>query len=172
VTEGSPAAAAGVKQGDVIVAVGGRPIGRSTDLPSLVADLQPGQPVKITVLRDGKPTALEATVAQLEEQREPRAVGKAEPQGRLGLVVGPVTPDVARELSLPRDLKGVVVRDVRDGSPAAEAGLRPADVIVEVNRRPVASVEELRRALDGQDKGAPLLLLIRRESAERYVTIS
>jgi serine protease Do len=65
-----------------------------------------------------------------------------------------------------------VVRDVRSGSPAAEAGLRPADVIVEVNRRPVASVEELHRALDGQNKGAPLLLLIRRESAERYVTIS
>ena len=172
VTEGSPAAAAGIKQGDVIVAVGGRAVARSADLPPLVADLQPGQPVKIAVLRDGKPTTIEATVARLEEQREPRAAGKAEAQGRLGLVVGPVTPEIARELSLPRDMKGVVVRDVRGGSPADEAGLKPADVIVEVNRRPIGSVEELRRELDRQDKGAPLLLLIRRESAERYVTIS
>ena len=172
VTDGSPAAAAGVKRGDVIVAVAGRAVSRSADLPPLVANLEPGRPVSITVVRDGKPTTLEATVARLEEQREPRATGKTEPQGRLGLVVGPVTPEVARELSLPRDLKGVLVRDVRDGSPADEAGLRPADVIVEVNRRPVASVEELRRMLDTQEKGAPLLLLIRRESAELYVTIT
>ncbi len=172
VTEGSPAATAGIKQGDVIVAVAGRAVGRSADLPPLVANLEPGHPVKLTVVRDGKPTTLEVTVARLEEPREPRAAGKSEPQGRLGLVLGPVTPDVARELSLPRGLKGVVVRDVRDGSPADEAGLRPADVIVEVNRRPVASVEELRRILDKQDKGAPLLLLIRRENAERYVTLS
>jgi serine protease Do len=87
-------------------------------------------------------------------------------------VVGPLTPEVARELSLPPDSKGVVVRDVREGSPADEAGLRPADVIMEVNRRPIGSVADLRRMVDRGDKSAPLLLLIRRESAERYVTIT
>jgi serine protease Do len=172
VTEGSPAATAGLKRGDVIVAVGDRAVNRATDLPPIVADLEPGRPTRLTVLREGKRISLDATITRLDEEREPRAVSKAEPQGRLGLVVGPLTPEVARELSLPRDSKGVVIRDVRNGSPADEAGLRPADVIMEVNRRPVESVEDLRRMLDRQDRSAPLLLLIRRESAERYVTIT
>jgi serine protease Do len=171
VTEGSPAATAGLKQGDVIVAVGDRAVNRSTDLPPIVADLQPGRPARFTVLRDGTRISLEATVTRLEEH-EPRAASRAEPQTRLGLVVGPLTPEVARELSLPPDSKGVVVRDVREGSPADEAGLRPADVIMEVNRRPIGSVADLRRMVDRGDKSAPLLLLIRRESAERYVTIT
>jgi serine protease Do len=171
VTDGSPAAAAGVKQGDIIVSVGGRPIARSADLPPVVANLAPGRTVPISVIRDGKTVPLSATITRLEEG-EPRAMSRVENQGPLGLVVEPVTPEVARELSLPKETKGVVVREVREGSPAAEAGLQPADVIVQVDRRPVGSVEEMRQAVDKHAKGTPLLLLLRRDNGERYVTIT
>jgi serine protease Do len=171
VTEGSPAAAAGIKQGDVIVSVGARTISRSADLPPVVANLEPGRAVTLSVIREGKTMPFSATITRLEE-REPRATSRTEDQGRLGLVLGPVTPDVARELSLPKETKGVVVREVRQGSPAAEAGIRPADVIVQVNRRAVGSVDELRQMVDKHEKGAPLLFLIRRDNAERYVTIT
>jgi serine protease Do len=171
VTDGSPAAAAGVKQGDIIVSVGGRAIARSADLPPMVANLAPGRTVPISVIRDGKTVPLSATITRLEE-REPRAMSRVENQGPLGLVVEPVTPEVARELSLPKETKGVVVREVREGSPAAEAGLQPADVIVQVDRRPVGSVEEMRQAVDKHAKGTPLLLLLRRDNGERYVTIT
>lgn len=171
VTDGSPAAAAGVKQGDIIVSVGGRAIARSADLPPVVANLAPGRTVPISVIRDGKTVPLSATITRLEE-RESRAMSRVENRGPLGLVVEPVTPEVARELSLPKETKGVVVREVRDGSPAAEAGLQPADVIVQVDRRPVGSVEEMRQAVDKHAKGTPLLLLLRRDNGERYVTIT
>ena len=171
VSDDSPAAAAGIKQGDVIVSVAGRPITRSADLPPVVANLEPGRSVTLSVIREGKTMPINATVARLEE-REPRAMSKVENQGRLGLIVGPLTPDIARELSLPKETKGVVVREVREGSPAAEAGIQPADVIVQVNRRPVGSVDEMRQIVDKSEKGAPLLSLIRRDNAERYVTIT
>ncbi|HKZ04093.1 MAG TPA: DegQ family serine endoprotease [Methylomirabilota bacterium] len=173
VTEDSPAAVAGVKQGDVIVSVAGRPVARSADLPPLVANLEPGRPVALSVIRDGKPVTLNVTVARLDDgETRGSARASAESQGRLGLVVGPLTPDLAEELSLPRNLRGVVVREVRDGSPAAEAGLRPADVILQANRRAVTSVEELRQAVEKTQKGNPILLLIRRDKAERYVTLT
>jgi serine protease Do len=171
VNEDSPAAKAGIKQGDVIVSVAGHPVTRSADLPSLVANLEPGRPVALSVIRDGKPVALNTTVARLDD-REPRAAAKVENQGRLGLVVGPLTPDVAQELSLPKSLRGVVVREVREGSPAAEAGIRPADVILQANRRTITSVDDLRQAMEKSEKGNPILLLIRRDNAERYVTIA
>jgi serine protease Do len=173
VSEDSPAAAAGVKQGDVIVSMAGKPVARSADLPPLVANLEPGRPVALSVMRDGKPLSLNVTVARLDD-RDSRAPTRAaaESQSRLGLVVGPLTPDLAEELSLPKSLKGVVVREVRDGSPAAEAGLRPADVILQANRRPVTNVEDLRQAVEKSTKGNPILLLIRRDKAERYVTVA
>jgi serine protease Do len=171
VNEGSPAAKAGIKQGDVIVSMAGHPITRSADLPPVVAALDPGHTVPVTVVRDGKTLALNATVARLEDE-DTHGSGKAEQQARLGLVVTPLTPEIAQELSLPKSLKGVVVREVQDGSPAAEAGLQPADVILQANRRAITSVEELRQVVSKTEKGTPILLLIRRDNAERYVTVS
>jgi serine protease Do len=172
VTEGSPAAAAGLKQGDVIVGVAGHPVTRSSDLPSVIANIEPGHPVALSVLRDGKTLPLNATIARLEDRDTQGASTTGENHGRLGLVVGPLTPDLAQELSLPKSLRGVVVREVRDGSPAAEAGIQAADVIVQVDRRPVGNVNELRTALDKHAQGTPLLFLIRRDNAERYVTVA
>jgi len=167
----SPAAKAGIKQGDVIVGVAGHPVTRSSDLPAVIANIEPGHPVALSVLRDGKTMTLNPTIARLQDKDETQTA-RADKHGPLGLVVGPLTPDIADELSLPKSLHGVVVREVRDGSPAAEAGIQAADVIVQVDRKPVGNMDELRRALDTHAKGTPLLFLIRRDNAERYVTIA
>jgi serine protease Do len=171
VTLDSPAARAGVKQGDVILGVAGHPVARSSDLPAVIANIEPGHPVALSVLRDGKTMTLSPTIARLDD-KDATQTARADKHGPLGLVVGPLTPDIADELSLPKSLHGVVVREVRDGSPAAEAGIQAADVIVQVDRKPVGNMDELRRALDTHAKGTPLLFLIRRDNAERYVTVA
>jgi serine protease Do len=171
VTPDSPAAAAGIKQGDVIVGVAGQSAARSSDLPAVIANVEPGRSVALSVVRDGKTLTLNPTIARLED-KDATQTARADKHGPLGLVVGPLTPDLAEELSLPKNLHGVVVREVRDGSPAAEAGIQAADVIVQVDRKPVASVAELRQALDKHAKGTPLLFLIRRDNAEHYVTVA
>jgi serine protease Do len=169
VTEGSPAAKAGVKRGDVITAFDGRTVARSEDLPRAVAETSVGRRVAIAVVRDGGPLQLEATIGRLEE-REIVAAASSAGTGSLGLSVQSLTPAVARELGIDQ-ARGVLVREVQDGSRAEAAGLRAGDVITEVDRRPVASAGDLRRAVERHAKGAPLLLLVHRETASLFLTL-
>lgn len=81
-----------------------------------------------------------------------------------------MTPELARELGLEQE-RGVVIRRVKESSPAAEAGVLRGDVIVEVNRRRVASVQDMRRALTDQPEGVPTLLLVWRYGRSVYVAV-
>jgi serine protease Do len=166
----SPAQKAGVKSGDVLLEYDGKAIAGLEELPRVVAQTPVGRTVALGVIRDGKPLKLSATIARLDE---PTVAGTtAEPadaHAALGIAVQPLTPDVAREAGVSR---GVVVRDVREGGKAAAAGLQPGDVIVEVDRRPVASVKDLRTALDGHAKGAPILMLVHRDGESLYVAVT
>jgi len=171
VQDGSPAAKAGVKSGDVIVEFDGKKVTRTTDLSRLVAATPVDKEVGLTVLRDRKPLSLTARVARLEDRSAAVASEKAEPgrPGKLGVTVEPVTAELARELGLQK-AKGVVVRQVHPGSPAADAGIRPGDVIAEVNRQPVQTADDLRQALEKQQPGTSALLLVHREGASLYLT--
>jgi serine protease Do len=172
VLDGSPAATAGVRRGDVIVALDGRKINRATDLSLLVAATPVGKDIAVSVLRDGKPMTLTARVARREGLAGLGAAPQAEPgqRPRLGVAVEPVTPALASQLGI-TSAAGLIIRQVQAGSPAAEAGLRPGDVIVEANRQPVTSMEDLRRAMDATQAGASVLLLIQREGATSYLTV-
>ena len=172
VWDGSPAAAAGMRRGDVIVELDGRKIGRTTDLSLLVAAAPVGKDVKVSVLREGKPVTLTARVARREQPATLSAAPQAEPEqrARLGVAVEPVTPALASQLGV-NNASGLIVRQVQAGSPAAEAGVRPGDIIVEANRHPVKSVDDLRRAMDGTQAGASLLLLIQREGSTSYLAV-
>ena len=125
----------------------------------------------VVVVREGKEVRLTARIARLEEE-EAAKVADVEVDGKnkLGLSVQPLTPPMASELGL-QVREGVLVRDVAAGSRAGEAGIRAGDVIVEVNRQPVRTVEELKTHIDNQVKGAPMVLLIRREGGAMYVAI-
>ena len=170
VMENSPAARVGLKQGDVITRYDGRAVTRVNDLPRAVAETPVGREVPIEVLRDGKRMSLTVKVAQLEEQ-DRQAAAAAEPAGaRLGIAARSLTPELARSLNVP-DTRGVLVERVEDGSRAQSAGLAAGDVIVEVNRAPVATVGALQAALAKQPAGKPVLMLVHREGQSLYLTV-
>jgi serine protease Do len=169
VMEGSPADKAGVKTGDVIVEFDGKKVEKATDLPGLVADVPVGRDVPITVVREGKQMRLNARIARLEDEA-PAKVADTEGQGQLGLSVQPLTAPMARELGL-KVKEGVLVRDVVEGGRAAEAGIRPGDVILEINRQPVRSVEDVRTRVDKLAKNETLVLLVNRDGHAMYVAV-
>ncbi len=169
VTSDSPAAAAGLKGGDVIVEYDGRRVARSEDLPRAVADTPAGHQVPITIVRDGQRITLNVRVSRLKDQ-ESAPAATSEDEAPLGLSVQTLTPEVARELKLDQ-ARGVIIRDVRDGSRAAAAGLRPGDVIVGVDRRPVKTVEEMKSILQKHASGMPALFLVHRDGGNVYVPV-
>jgi serine protease Do len=164
----SPAAKAGLQPGDVILEYDGQPVTKENDLPRLVAGTPIGRDVSVKVIRDSHPITLTAKIAELPLSQQV-AAGTSE-RGRLGLRVQSLTPKLARELGS-KDQSGVVVAGVQDGSPAADAGIQPGDVIVQVNRKPVHNVEEFRQAIQGQRAGESLLLLVHRKDTSLFVAI-
>jgi serine protease Do len=171
VMDGSPAQKAGMKRGDVITEFNGRKVAASGDLPRAVAELPVGRDVPVTVWRDGKSVSLTARIARLEDTEQKLAGGPAGgDKPALGLSVEPLTPEAARQLGLAEG-RGVVVRAVQDGSPAANAGIQAGDVIVEVDRQPVASVSDLRRSVERHAKGTPLVVLMHRQGSSIYAAI-
>ena len=170
VIPGSPADKAGVKTGDVIVEFNGRKIAKATDLPGLVADVPVGRDVPVVVMRDGVAQHLNAHIAKLTDESQPKVAAESDGKGKLGLSVQPVTPPIARELGL-KVKEGVLVRDVVEGGRAAEAGIRAGDVIVEVDRRPVRTIEDFKARLEQQAKDAPVVMLVNRDGQTMYVAI-
>jgi serine protease Do len=169
VTDGSPAAKAGLKAGDVIVEFNGERVARADRLPNAVALTAVGREVPVSVVRDGKPVQLSVKIGEQTEAREAATKPERAP-GKLGLTVEPVNPRLARERKL-RDTEGVVVRAVEPDSPAAEAGLQAGDVIVEVDRQPIRNPADMHRQLDEHTKGTPVLMLVHRGEGSLFVTV-
>ncbi|MGE3274811.1 MAG: Do family serine endopeptidase [Vicinamibacterales bacterium] len=173
VTAGGPADEAGIERGDVIIGLEGHPVDDSNTLRNEVASSRPGSKVTVDVLRDGKTAQLSATLDELELQSntdDNGAPGERQGHARFGMSVQPVTPDIAGQLDLPRNAKGLVITDVDPSGQAASAGLRPGDVIQQINGKSVSSVGELRSALDAAtDK--PAMLLVSREGTTVFVPL-
>jgi Do/DeqQ family serine protease len=169
VQAGSPADKAGVRRGDVITGVNGQAIKNGNELRNDVSQLPPGTTAKLTIVRDGKEQNVNVTLAERKaaaaESGEPDSAGN--PTG-FGMAVEPVTRDRARELGL-ASTSGVVIVDMQSGGRAADAGLRPGDVIVEVDRKPVNDAEGLRAALKNGSR--PALLLVHRGDTTFFATL-
>jgi serine protease Do len=172
VANGSAADRAGIKQGDVIESFNGQPVHDFNSLRNHVADTAPGTNSTVAVVRDGAEKSLTVKLEEANPEKVALTDGgesKGDPTA-LGIAVAPLTPELANRLGVDRDAKGVVVEDVNPDGRAADAGLQPGDVIAQVNRRPVQSVEDLRTAVkNGGDK--PVLLLINRKGTETFVTV-
>ncbi|MGE0824639.1 MAG: DegQ family serine endoprotease [Candidatus Binatia bacterium] len=170
VTKDGPADKAGLKRGDVITAFLGTPITAAHDLPALVAQSPVGEKAEVTVLRDGKEKTLTVTLGELTDQRA-SAEGGAESGANWGLTVANLTPETTRRFDLDPDEPGVVITDVDSGSPADDAGLQPGDVIQEVNRRAITSVDDFTTAVKATTPKDTLLLLVRRQEGVLFFAL-
>ncbi|MDQ1610799.1 MAG: serine protease Do [Pyrinomonadaceae bacterium] len=181
VTAGSAAERAGLKQGDVITAVGGTAVNDVNSLRNRIASTAPGTDVSLTVVRDGREQQLKATLGEFTQtaQRdgeeggsEPGGAGvTGEATGKLGVRVQPLTPELAREFELqPGAQEGVVVAEVDPNGPAADAGIQRGDVIVQANRQPVRSGVDLNAAI-GRTGTRPALLLVNRRGNTIFLTV-
>ena len=163
----TPAEAAGLKVGDTITSVDGKPVKNGDDLVSYIASRKPGTKVMVGFVRDGKQQQASVTVAdrakllgaRLGEDEEGNAEAPAA-TGKLGLSVGAVTQDLADRLDIPAG-KGVVVRDVKPGSFADDKNIVRGDVILEINKQPVNSEEDFNRITSSLKSGQDVVFLIR-----------
>ncbi|HEY8369522.1 MAG TPA: DegQ family serine endoprotease [Thermodesulfobacteriota bacterium] len=170
VMKGSPAEKGGLKRGDVVVAFNGEPIKEVTDLTRRVAAAPIGSEAKVTVIRDGQRIELPITLGEMPSETRQASV-EEEPSSRLlGMALQELTPELARQLELDEE-SGVVVTDVDQDSPAARAGIQEGDVIQEVNRRRVATVQDVEAAISAAKEAQPVLVLVKRDDGAFYLPI-
>jgi serine protease Do len=167
VSKDGPAERAGVKVGDVIIEFDGKEIKDSGELPIVVARTPVDRKVRMKVLRDKKELQLSVTVGELKDEE---VVASAPEKGELGMTVQRLTPQIAESLGLDKT-DGVVVSAVDPGSAADEAGIRRGDVIVEIDRKPIRSIDEYKKSVAGIRKGKGVLLLVRRGESTLFLAL-
>jgi serine protease Do len=167
VFDDSPAAAAGLKRGDIILAFDDTPIRHVRDLPRLVAGTQVGEKTTVTVLRSGKKREISVTIGQMEADETPVAAAGGGSGSTYGLTVTQITPELADRENL-NEKQGLLITEIDPGSPAASANLRGGDILLEVNDIPVKTPADLRKAFKSAKAGSAVRLLIRRGEEGLY----
>jgi serine protease Do len=179
-----PAGRAGLQTGDVIVRFGERQVADTRELQRIVADTPAGREIPVAILRNGQPQTVQVTVGRLEEgeQRQARAQPDqpAPPpppanQPVLGMALSGITTELRRQYRLPTEQRGVVVTRVEPGSSAAERGIQPGNVIVEVAQEAVNAPEDVDRrvaALRNEGRRSVLFLIANAQGELRFVGIT
>jgi serine protease Do len=190
VEPGEAAARAGIRQGDVIVKVDGKDVTPDNTLSYMIANSQIGSKVNIELIRDGRRQTVSAVVGERPPEEQLAGGGdnfddddgaapgqQATPQNAralIGLGLTTVTPEIARQLGIPATTRGVAVTSVDQSSDAASQGLQSRDIILSINQRPVANVQEATTAVDAARKAgrkSVLLLVQRGPNPPRYVGV-
>ena len=169
VRTGGAADKAGLKRGDVITAINGETVEDSNVLRNKVAGTLPGNDIKVKFVRDGSEQEVTAKLDELDsgsekpqnQQNDQKNSDNPAQEGKLGVTLQPVTPEIAKQLEIPEDTKGLVVMQADPNGAAASAGMRRGDVILEVNRQVVSSLDEMRAALEKSGNNSALLLISR-----------
>ncbi len=189
VVPGGPADKSGLRQGDVILRIGGKQVTPEETVSYLIANTPAGSSVAIDLVRDGKRMKLNAKVGERPTEQELAklsgsndendsggdTVETVAPQKALGLTLVPLTADVARAANLPSGTHGLVITSVDPSSPAAEAGLQRGDLIISINQQPAISGQQLSAAVAASRKAgrdSVLLLVKRGRSPERFIGLS
>ena len=139
-------------------------------LRNRVAAAGPGSTADLVIIRDGGEKHLSVKLDEATPGRLARRAGEASDKTALGVSVSPLTPELASRIGAPKDVRGLIVEDVNPAGRAAEAGIQPGDIIQEVNRQAVRTVDELRAAV-GKTTDRPLLLLVNRRGSDIFVTV-
>jgi serine protease Do len=171
----TPAEQAGLKRGDVVIGLDGEPVTEPGALSRAVAMMPPGRRVRLTVLRDGKEHEITVTIGRLkDDDQDEHAGAPSDREGNvladLGLALDDLSDGARKQLGQAEDVEGVLVAGVARGGPADEAGLRPGDIIVQVDGDDVSSPTTARKAL-GTAK-PPILLLVKRRDSTMFLTLS
>jgi serine protease Do len=167
VSKDGPAEHGGVKVGDVIIEFDGKEVKESNDLPIIVARTPVGTEVSVRVLREGKEVVLSVTIGELKEKQ---LFASPKLERKLGLTVQEFTPQIAESLGL-EGKDGVVVTSIEPGGPGDEAGFRPKDVILEIDRQPIGDLKDFRSATAKIKKGKSILFLIQRGGTTLFLAM-
>lgn len=166
----SPAEKAGLKRGDIVKSLNGKPVDNAHMLSRSVAAMGPESSTTISVLREGKAKDVKVTIGTMpEDTGERKREGRAE--SPWGITVQNITPELAQKHGLDENESGVIITDLKQGTAAAEARLRPGDVVKEVNRQKIQNIRDYNQAVQKMKKGETLLLLVKRAGNTFYIAI-
>ncbi len=171
VVAGSPAEKSGLKRGDIVQTLNGKPVENANQLSRSVAAMAPETKAAIEVIRDGKPVTVKLTIGTMPEEAEHKKTAAASTESAMGITVQNLTPELAQKFGVDEKEGGVVITELAAGSPAAEAKLHPGDLIEEVNRQKIQNIRDWKQAIEKMKKGEPLLLLVKRGANTFYVAI-
>ncbi len=170
VFENDPAALGGIKPGDIITKVDGKPVDTPNRLSRLVAGLGPGATANIEIVRDQQRVELLVALTARKENPVVASLPSSPAEEKLGLHVEDLTADLAEQFKL-STMQGVLISKVDPGSLAKAEGLQAGDLVTEVNRRDVASAREFAAAVEEVERGDTILLRVQRESRAFYVVL-
>jgi len=170
VFEGDPAEQAGVRSGDIIIKIGKEPVETPNQLSRVVASIGPGEQVTITVIRDNQEKSFPVSLGVKKEQAIVTSLMPSKTQVDLGIDVAPITDNLAEQFKI-QEKEGILVTGVARGSLAYTEGLRKGDIISEINRTPVPTIQEFSNAMDEVRPGETILLRILRESSPFFVVL-
>jgi serine protease Do len=173
VNPNSPAAKADIQRGDIIIEFNGTPIKEMHELPRLVAGTAPGKTVNLKLLRQGKEKSITVTLAEMKPEMMSRGLqeegGEAE-KSALGMMVQELTPNLARNFQI-KDATGIIVVQVEQGSPASDAGIRPGDIIMEINGVALQTMKDYQAQISQAKPGSALRFLVKRRGKTLYVVV-
>ena len=168
VTPNGPADKAGIKRGDVIVSFDGKVIKQMKDLPYIVGTTPVNKTVLVEVIRKGQEKDFQIKLGELKEGKEAKETGQEKPY--LGMTVEELTPQLARNLGT-SETSGLVVVQVNNNTPAAEAGIKQGDIILEIDQITVKTLEQYNKKIQDYKKGDSILFLIKRGGSTLYLTL-
>lgn len=169
VTPGSPAEKAGISRGDVIIEYEGKKVDEVTDLTTMAAVTEPGTEVAMTLIHDGKTKDVTVKLTEFPEEEVPAEV-QEKVEEQLGLSVKELNPQIVKRFNLEVD-KGVIIADVAEGSAAEDAGLRPGDVILEIDKNHITSLKDYTSAISQGKPGGTMLFLVKRGDTTIYAAL-
>jgi serine protease Do len=164
VTPGDPADQAGIRAQDIIIAVNGKKVQTSRDVTTLVANLSVGETAKVTVMRGGDLKTFDVNIGKRPLTMAAAASTPPEKAGEFGFQVADLTPEMAQRFQI-KDSSGVIVVAVAANSKAAAAGIQRGDLIIEINRQSVATVNDFEKLINQSQKSAGINLLVKRMNA-------
>ena len=167
VVKGSPADVAGLKVEDVIIGFDNAPVDSLSTFRNAVSLMPPGSKISLRIVRDGKQKEIKVTITSAPGD----IVGPSSLSQKLGFIASNLTPEISQQLGYV-DEKGVVIMKVQPETPAAEAGLRPGNLVVAVNRKKVTTLDEYNEALSKASKDGKVLLMVRHGDAVRFVALN